>query len=157
MTELKIFPYESKYHIDFVNISLEWLKEYNLYEDSDLPILENPNDFILNNGGYIFMASYKNKIVGTVALKKVDEVTYELLKLGVAKAYQCNGIGADLINYSIQLSKNIGAKKIILETNTKLETAIALYKRFNFKEIALTDMVYDMANFKMELNLNEST
>tara|TARA_B100000900_G_C20404379_1_gene644094 strand:- start:103 stop:576 length:474 start_codon:yes stop_codon:yes gene_type:complete len=157
MNELKIFPYEPKYHIDFVNISLEWLKEYNLYEDSDLPILENPNDFILNNGGYIFMASYKNKIVGTVALKKVDEITYELLKLGVAKAYQGNGIGAYLINYSIQLSKNIGAKKIILETNTKLETAIVLYKRFNFKEIALTDMVYDMANFKMELNLNEST
>ena len=156
MTELKIFPYESKYHKDFVNISLEWLKEYNLYEESDLPILENPKDVILNNGGYIFLARYKNKIVGTVTLKKVNEVTYELLKLGVTKAYQGNGIGTELMYYSIQLSKNIGAEKIILETNTKLEIAIALYKRFNFKEIALTDMVYGMANFKMELNLNES-
>ena len=32
MTELKIFPYESKYHEDFVNISLEWLKKYDLHE-----------------------------------------------------------------------------------------------------------------------------
>jgi putative acetyltransferase len=154
MTELKIFPYESKYHEDFVNISLEWLKKYNLYEESDIPILENPKDVILNNGGYILLAAYKNKIVGTVTLKKVDEVTFELLKLGVINAYQGKGIGAELMSYSIQLSKNIGAEKIILETNTKLETAIALYKKFNFKEIPLADMTYEMANFKMELSLN---
>jgi len=154
MTELKIFPYESKYHEDFVNISLEWLKKYNLYEESDIPILENPKDVILNNGGHIFLAAYKNKIVGTVTLKKVDEVTFELLKLGIINAYQGKGIGAELMSYSIQLSKNIGAEKIILETNTKLETAIALYKKFNFKEIALADMTYEMANFKMELSLN---
>jgi ribosomal protein S18 acetylase RimI-like enzyme len=154
MTELKIFPYESKYHEDFVNISLEWLIKYNLYEESDIPILENPKDVILNNGGYILLAAYKNKIVGTVTLKKVDEVTFELLKLGVINAYQGKGIGAELMSYSIQLSKNIGAEKIILETNTKLETAIALYKKFNFKEIPLADMTYEMANFKMELSLN---
>jgi len=58
------------------------------------------------------------------------------------------------MSYSIQLGKNIGAEKIILETNTKLETAIALYKKFNFKEITLADMTYEMANFKMELSLN---
>ena len=154
MTELKIFPYESKYHEDFVNISLEWLKKYNLYEESDIPILENPKDVILNNGGYIILAAYKYKIVGTVTLKKVDEVTFELLKLGVINVYQGKGIGAELMSYSIQLSKNIGAEKIILETNTKLETAIALYKKFNFKEIPLADMTYEMANFKMELSLN---
>ena len=58
------------------------------------------------------------------------------------------------MSYSIQLGKNIGAEKIILETNTKLETAIALYKKFNFKKITLADMTYEMANFKMELSLN---
>ena len=57
--------------------------------------------------------------------------------------------------YCIQLSKNIGAEKIILETNSKLESALALHKKFNFKEIPLSDMTYDMADFKMELSLNK--
>lgn len=57
--------------------------------------------------------------------------------------------------YCIELSKNIDAKKIILETNSKLESAVALYKKFNFKEISLSDMTYDMADFKMELSLNK--
>ena len=69
MKELKIPPYKSKYHTDFVNISLEWLKKHDLYEDSDKPILENPKAIIIKNGGHILLAEYRNKIVGTVTLK----------------------------------------------------------------------------------------
>ena len=155
MNELKIFPYKSKYHTDFVNISLEWLKKYGLYEDSDKPILESPKAIIIKNGGHILLAEYNNKIVGTVTLKKINEFTFELLKLGVIDAYQGIGIGTELMLYCIELSKNIGAKKIILETNSKLESAVALYKKFNFKEIPISDMTYDMADFKMELSLNK--
>lgn len=153
MKELKISPYKSKYHTDFVNLSLEWLKKHGLYEDSDKPILESPKAIIIKNGGHILLAEYNNKIVGTVTLKKINEFTFELLKLGVIDAYQ--GIGTELMLYCIQLSNNIGAEKIILETNSKLESALALYKKFNFKEIPLSDMTYDMADFKMELSLNK--
>ena len=155
MTELKIFPYESIHHEYFVNLSLEWLKKYDLYEDADKPMLENPKEVILKKGGHIILAGYGNKIVGTVTLKKVDKSIFELLKLGVNSAHQGAGIGEKLMSYCIELCENHGAKKIILETNTKLENAIALYKKFNFKEIALSDMSYDMADFKMELILKK--
>ena len=36
------FFYESRHHEDFVNLSIEWLKKHDLYEDTDKPILENP-------------------------------------------------------------------------------------------------------------------
>ena len=51
--------------------------------------------------------------------------------------------------------KENGAKKIVLETNKKLENAITLYKKFNFKEIDLKDMSYSLSNVKMELYLKK--
>ena len=51
--------------------------------------------------------------------------------------------------------KETGAKKIVLETNKKLENAITLYKKFNFKEIDLKDMSYSLSNVKMELYLKK--
>ena len=109
----------------------------------------------MKKGGHIILAGYENKIVGTVTLKKVDKYIFELLKLGVNHSYQGLGIGGKLISCCIELCKNHDAKKIILETNTKLENAITLYKKFNFKAIDLSDMSYDMANFKMELILKK--
>jgi ribosomal protein S18 acetylase RimI-like enzyme len=46
-----------------------------------------------------------------------------------------------------------GGKRIILYSNTKLETAIALYRKLGFKEIPL-DGPYKRSDIKMELLLS---
>ena len=155
MPKLKNFPFEPKYHEDFVNLSLEWLTKYKLFEEADKVMLENPTEIILKKGGHIILFGYGDKVVGTVALKKIDAFVFELLKLGVKQAYQRQGIGRELMSYGIKWCKENGAKKIVLETNKKLENAITLYKKFNFKEIDLTDMSYSLSNVKMELYLNK--
>lgn len=155
MSNLKIIPYNSNYQQDFKRISIEWLEEFGLFEDLDRPMLENPKEIILDKGGYIFLAEYESKIVGTITLKRIDKNLYEILKLGVNTGYQGLGIGKNLMSHCIESLKSQNVEKIILETNTKLEKAIALYKKFNFKEIAPSEMSYDMADFKMVLILKE--
>ena len=72
MKELKIIPYEQQYHLAYKKLSLEWLEKFDLFEEADRPMIENPKETILNKGGFIFLARYNDTIVGTIALKKVN-------------------------------------------------------------------------------------
>ncbi len=153
MKKIRIIPYEKQYHEIYRKLSLEWLEKFNLYEDVDTPMLENPKEEILDKGGHIFLALYDNIVVGTVALKKVNEYHVEILKLGVNSEYQGLGLGRKLMDHCIEICKKMRMEKIILETNIKLKSAIALYKKLGFKEIIFENAKYEMADFKMELDL----
>lgn len=154
MKKLKIIPYKQQYHQEYKMLSLEWLEKFNLYEDADKPMLDNPQKIVLDKGGFIFLAQYDRNIVGTITLKKLDAFNFELLKLGVNSNYQGLGIGKKLVTYCIDFCKKQLAEKIILETNLKLESAIDLYKKLGFKEVTLTDVNYELSDLKMELHLN---
>ena len=156
MKSLTIIPYEDKYHKDLKKISLDWLNHYDLYEEIDGVMLDNPRKYILDNGGCILMANYDNKIVGTVTLNKVNKNVFELMKLGVVKEYQGLGIGKELVSFCINYCKDRGIEKITVETNTKLYKAMKLYKKFDFLEVPLDDMNFDLSNFKMELILRKN-
>ena len=89
---LEIINYESRYHHDYKHISLEWLHEHNLYEDVDGEMLDHPRREVLDKDGFIFLAKLNEQIVGIVILLPLFGNTYELLKLGVSKRYQCRGM-----------------------------------------------------------------
>lgn len=151
MAKIKIIDYEEKYKPDFIRISMEWLKKYNLLEEEDLKILNNPEEEILNGGGHIFFAQYEEEIAGTVALIKMDKDTYELAKLAVSENYQHMSIGRMLMEKCIKTARQENMRKIMLYSNHKLETAIRLYKRLGFREIPHDIKKYDEADMMMEL------
>ena len=55
--------------------------------------------------------------------------------------------------HCLDICKKANVDSIILETNTRLVSAITLYKSLGFKEIPLTDLMYQTADYKMELIL----
>ncbi|TYP99220.1 ribosomal protein S18 acetylase RimI-like enzyme [Tenacibaculum adriaticum] len=153
MNKIEIINYESQYQEDYKRLSLEWLNENNLYEDADGQMLDHPKIEVLNKGGFIYLAKINSQIVGTITIIPSDNNSFEILKLGVSKNYQRLGIGRILMEFCIQQSKILNARKIILETNTKLESAIRLYTKLGFKEIVYQNNKYEMSDFKMELLL----
>ena len=49
----------------------------------------------------------------------------------------------------------MGLEKVILYSNTKLESAIYIYRKFGFKEVPSEEGVaYERANIKMEYIIN---
>ncbi|UQD56960.1 GNAT family N-acetyltransferase [Flavobacterium sp. K5-23] len=154
MSEVHIAPYDPKYHQEYKNLSIEWLEKYDLLEEADMPMLDHPKEVILDQGGFIFLAHYDNTVVGTIGLIKIEEDCFEILKLGVNERYQGLGIGRKLMVHILELCNQLGAKKIVLETNTKLVSAIKLYKSFGFMEIPLTEALFLTADCKMELNIS---
>ena len=150
---MKIINYESKYQQEYKSLSLEWLYENNLYEDVDGEMLDNPKKEVLDKGGFIYLAKIGDQIVGTVTILPVEERVFEILKLGVSKNHQGLGIGRKLMEFCIEKAELLNAEKIILETNTKLKSAIKLYSKLGFKEIVHLNTKYEMSDFKMELLL----
>lgn len=122
-------------------------------EPVDWDVLSKPEEHIIAPGGFVFMAQYENEIVGTVALKFVETGVYEFTKMAVDEKYQGLKIGKQLAETAIAKAKEKKANKIILYSNTKLMTAIALYRKLGFKEIPV-DGPYKRSNIKMELKFS---
>ena len=96
------------------------------------------------------MAFWDGGPVGTVAMKRVSEKTFELTKMAVHEDFRGKRIGRALAETAIAWAKGSGAEKIVLYSNTMLDSAIALYRNLGFQEIPV-DGPYQRTNIKMEL------
>lgn len=123
-------------------------------EDIDRYILQHPEEAILNDGGKILMALEGDQVIGTVALKKIDDHSVELEKLSVAENMQRRGAGRQLCVAAIEKAREMNAGKIILYSNSKLKPALKIYEQLGFKYIPPEkESACKRVNVKMELNL----
>ena len=154
MKTIEIKKYEHRYHQQFKEISLEWLHSYELYEKADADLLADPQKYI-GAGGLIFLAHYKQEVVGTVSLIPTKKDTFEIMKLGVLEGYKGLGIGRKLMQVCIDICKEKKVHLITLETSSKLKNAIQLYEKLGFLHVKITDSYYESADVKMVLNLKQ--
>ena len=146
-----------RFELNFVNdLNFDWLNEYFYVEEYDEKVLKNCKEEIIDKGGYIFFAIFKSEVVGTMALIPREEEIYELNKMAVRKELRGNGIGHQLIQYTIDFAKINKYKSVILYSNTVLENSIHLYNKFGFKKINNPDAPYERSDIKMEYILPNS-
>jgi putative acetyltransferase len=150
---IEIVPYSDEYAAVFKVLNLEWLDKYNLTESHDLMILNDPKGTIIDTGGVIYLAKSGEEIVGSAALINEGHGIYELAKMAVAPESRGKGISKLLIEKCIEAAKERKAKKIILFSNSQLQTAISLYKKYGFKHVDVADAPFLTADIKMELSL----
>lgn len=156
MEQLKvtIIDFVEKYTNDFTQLNFEWLEKYFHIEEYDKKVLWNPQKYILDDGGHIFFALIDEKVVGTVALIKRENDIFELSKMAVTENFQGLRIGQKLMYTCIDFAGRKGAKRLFLDSNTKLTPAITLYNKVGFREIPVPkDTPYERCNIRMELYL----
>jgi len=156
MEEVKIVDYEAKYQPYFEKFNRQWIEELFVMEPVDEFVLTNPGIAILDGGGAILMAEYEGSIAGTVALRKVDDRTYEFTKMAVDKNFRRKGIAEALSYASFEKARSLGADKVILYSNTKNAGAIKLYEKLGFEHVAVEPGVYERANVKMIINIQDA-
>ncbi|MFD1162310.1 GNAT family N-acetyltransferase [Hwangdonia seohaensis] len=150
---IKIISFVKTYAKDFYELNIEWLKTYFYVEPFDEAVLSHPKTYIIDKGGHIFFAKLDNEIVGTVALMPLgNKGLFELTKMAVSPKHRGFKIGQQLMQYCIDFAKSIGLPKLILYSNTKLENAIYIYRKYGFVEIPVEpNSPYKRSNIKMEL------
>lgn len=155
--DVKIVEYEPKYQSAFKALNEEWISTFFEMEEADYKALDNPKEYILNKGGKIFVALYKDEPLGVCALIKMDEQNYdfEMAKMAVSPKAQGKNLGWLLGQAIIDSAKQLGASKIYLESNTILKPAINLYQKMGFEKIVGHQTPYKRCNIQMELNLKK--
>jgi DNA-binding MarR family transcriptional regulator/GNAT superfamily N-acetyltransferase len=153
--EVEIVAYQSKYQTAFKALNEQWISKYFVIEEADTKALDNPQSYILDKGGKIFVALYKGEPVGVCSLIKMDDpdYEYEMAKMAVSPDAQGKNIGWLLGQAVVNAARELGASKLYLESNTLLKPAINLYHKLGFKKILGRPTPYARCNIQMELAL----
>jgi GNAT superfamily N-acetyltransferase len=124
----------------FRDLNLAWVEQYFTVEAEDRAQLNDPQTHILDKGGAILIAELDGAPVGTVGLVPGhSDGTLELIKMSARSDIKGRGIG-----------------RALMETNTKLEAALALYRRTGFRELTgeeVTPTPYERCDCQMLLEL----
>lgn len=133
--------------------SRAWIEKYFWLEEIDKYVLQNPEEAIINKGGAVLMAMYDGEVAGTVALKKVSDEIYEFTKMAVDEGFRRKGIAETLSYAAFDKAKALGAKKVILYSQTGLVPAITMYRKLGFVEVPMDTDLYKRSDIKMEIDL----
>ena len=134
--DIKIVPYEPCYQSAFRTLNEEWITAYFRMEEADYKALDHPKEYILDKGGAILVALYKDEPVGVCALCKMDHPLYD-----------CEAV--------VNKAKELGGKRIFIESNTRLKPAIHIYHKLGFKELPEYHTTYERGDIQMELMIEE--
>jgi putative acetyltransferase len=150
---MEIVENKKEFLQDFIRLNEEWISSYFELEEVDFSLAENPYK-VIDNGGFIFSLLIQDSVVGVCALFNMGNGVYELARMAISPQFQGRGYGSKLIEKCFAKLKEIGAKKVCLVSNTKLTSAIALYKKHDFKTtFEGVHPVYSRANICMECTL----
>ncbi len=133
----------------------EWIREYFSFEEKDRKMLSHPR-LTIDAGGQILFAVRDGEPIGCCALIAMGDGCFEVSKMAVTKAYRGKGIGRILLTKLIEYARTTGARRLYLETNSKLTPAITLYESLGFKRMRperITPSLYERTDTYMELFL----
>lgn len=151
---IEIIPFESQYAGDFKRLNLEWLEKYFEVEPADAEVLSQPH-LIIDQGGALLLAKCGHEIIGTCAVLHEGDGHFEISKTSVTASFQGHGIGRRLLYAALEAFKELGGKKLHLETNTVLTSAIALYESSGFVHVQRPKpSLVSRANVYMEYHPN---
>lgn len=154
MNDIVIIPFKKRFKKDFERLNVEWLEKYFEVEKEDERLLKHPEKEIITKGGEVFFALDNDEAVGTCAVLKISDSTYELTKMAVTEKAQGKQIGKKLALTTVGFAVEKGAEKLRLSTSVKLRAALGLYKTLGFKEIkSKVDERYKRELIHMELDL----
>ena len=113
------------------------LKEYNLKPDpvaTDADIKDIVHSYFERGGAFYVLEEKDGSIIGAYGLYPADGKTCELRKMYLYSSYRGKGLGKLLLEDALSRARQIGFKKMTLETASVLKEAISLYKSYGFVE-----------------------
>lgn len=142
--------------VAFRELNEDWIAEHFSIEEPDRKVLGDPAAYIVRPGGQIVMAIRDGRAVGCCALLATEPGVFEVGKMTVRAGYRGLGIGKRLLRAVIDLAVEMGASRLYLESNRKLQDAVHLYEAAGFRHLPperVHPSPYARSNVHMELLL----
>jgi DNA-binding MarR family transcriptional regulator/N-acetylglutamate synthase-like GNAT family acetyltransferase len=133
---IKILDYKPSLKKYFYKLAGSWLLGVlkGTLEEEDKFTLHNPDKAYLETGGFLFFAMHEDQVVGCVALKRLNESTFEFAKLFIDTSARNLGIATKLIERCITRCKENEATQLWLQTTMSMPEAHKLYYKLGFED-----------------------
>lgn len=94
-----------------------------------------PGDYA-RPAGRLLLAFQGSEVAGCGALRPLSSDVCEMKRLYVRPAFRGKGVGGAMIDALISSARQIGYRRMRLDTLPSMATAISIYRSLGFKEIA---------------------
>ena len=125
------------------------LEESIVYYESkgELHDMDNLAQTYFDNKGIFLVMTDESQVIGTGAIRRLDDATCELKRVWLLFEYHGKGLGYRMIQELLAFARETGYRRIRLETDREGQRrAYDLYKRLGFYEIPrYSDNVDDVA------------
>jgi ribosomal protein S18 acetylase RimI-like enzyme len=123
--KVSIRPFRFGDESAFRKLNERWISQYFKVEEADEKVFSDPVGTILHPGGQILFAE-----MGGIADRE-----FEVAKMAVDPEFQGKGIGRSLLRAVVDAGREMGARRLYLETNHQLGPAIHLYEELGFRHV----------------------
>ena len=128
---IELIPYNDSYKQQVFDFTCTCFEELGKkFEQSGRHSFYND---IGNEFEVFFCLVDQEKVIGTVALKKVDDYTVELKAMYLDRDYRGKGLGRRLMDKAVDEAKRLGFKSIVLDSMSSYKDALRLYEKTGFK------------------------
>jgi GNAT superfamily N-acetyltransferase len=106
------------------------------FQSFDKELAGLPGDYAPPDGR-LLLAEFEGQLAGCVALHKLDDKICEMKRLYLRPSFRGKGVGLALAEMIIAEARVIGYERMRLDTvEPVMKTAVVMYHRLGFKEIA---------------------
>jgi GNAT superfamily N-acetyltransferase len=123
----------------YITVADRWSTLYlgrpNTPEEIENGLAEYPSTHLAPPTGVFLIGRYGGAAAGCIGLKIKDAGTVELSRVFVRPAYHGTGGGAALLAGIESAARELGARRIVLDTRRDLSEARALYLKHGYQEI----------------------
>ncbi len=91
--------------------------------------------YYFDRGGDFSVMMDQDQIIGTVAILNEGNRVCELRKMYLDSRYRRRGLGRQLMEYGLAKARELGFRRVTLETATALKEAVTLYESYGFKRV----------------------
>lgn len=103
---------------------------------SELHDVDDVQAYYPEGQGQFLVAMDQGRVIGTGAIRRIDDDSAELKRLWLLEAYHDQGIGYQLLQALLSFARAAGYKRVRLLTDRRQTRAMRFYQRTGFQPIA---------------------
>jgi putative acetyltransferase len=136
LNHLTIRPASNNDQERIVKLVFGVLAEFGLQPDphaTDADLQDIEGNYLERGGFFDVLEDRDGNLMGSVGVFPIDKDTCELRKMYFVSEVRGLGLGRYLLESTVNRAKELGFKRMVLETSSKLVAANRLYVRFGFQ------------------------
>ena len=117
--------------------------------DDDLHRIES---VYLNNRGEFLVGMLEERLIAMGAIRRIDDSTAEVKRMRVRPGFQHQGCGQAIYDRLVMRAKQIGYRKLCLDTGVSMTAAQRFYLKNGYKQTGSTKLAsFELLLFEKEI------